>query len=29
MTVNVNPFIVTGTIPAAYFCDRLEESKVL
>lgn len=29
MTVNINPFIVTGTIPAAYFCDRVEESKVL
>jgi len=29
MTVNINPFIVTGIIPAAYFCDRVEESKVL
>lgn len=29
MTININPFIVTGTIPAAYFCDRVVESKVL
>ena len=29
MTININPFIVTGTIPAAYFCDRVIESKVL
>ena len=29
MTVNINPFIVTGRIPAAYFCDRVVESKVL
>lgn len=29
MTININPFIVTGSIPAAYFCDRVEESKVL
>lgn len=29
MTVNINPFIVTGKIPAPYFCDRVEESKVL
>ena len=29
MTININPFIVTGRIPAAYFCDRVVESKVL
>ena len=29
MTVNINPFIVTGKIPAAYFCDRVVESQVL
>ena len=29
MTVNINPFIVTGRIPAPYFCDRVVESKVL
>lgn len=29
MTININPFIVTGTIPPAYFCDRIAESKVL
>lgn len=29
MTVNINPFIVTGSIPAAYFCDRIEERKTL
>ena len=29
MTVNINPFIVTGKIPAPYFCDRVEEAKVL
>lgn len=29
MTININPFIVTGTIPAPYFCDRVEETKVL
>lgn len=29
MVVNVNPFFVTGRIPAAYFCDRVVESKVL
>jgi len=29
MTVNINPFIVKGRIPAAYFCDRVVESKVL
>ncbi len=29
MTVNINPFIVTGSIPADYFCDRVEESKTL
>lgn len=29
MTININPFIVTGRIPAEYFCDRVIESKVL
>ena len=29
MTVNINPFVVTGKIPAPYFCDRVEEAKVL
>ena len=29
MTININPFIVTGTIPPAYFCDRITETKVL
>ena len=29
MVVNVNPFFVTGRIPAAYFCDRVVASKVL
>ena len=29
MTVNINPFVVTGKIPAPYFCDRVEETKVL
>lgn len=29
MTVNINPFIVTGKIPAPYFCDRVVESQVL
>lgn len=29
MTVNINPFIVTGSIPAAYFCDRVVEAKAL
>ena len=26
MSVNINPFIVSGRIPEAYFCDRVEES---
>lgn len=26
MNVNINPFIVSGRIPEAYFCDRVEES---
>ena len=29
MTRTINPFVVTGKIPTAYFCDRVEESKVL
>ena len=27
MTTNINPFIVSGKIPAAYFCDRQEETR--
>ena len=26
MSININPFIVSGKIPEAYFCDRIEES---
>ena len=26
MSVKINPFIVSGRIPEAYFCDRVEES---
>lgn len=26
MSSNVNPFVVSGKIPEAYFCDRVEES---
>ncbi len=26
MSVNINPFIVSGRIPETYFCDRVEES---
>ena len=29
MTKNINPFIVTGKIPKAYFCDRDAESAQL
>ena len=29
MTKTVNPFIVSGKIPNAYFCDREEESASL
>ena len=29
MTTHFNPFIVSGKIPAAYFCDRVEESEQL
>ena len=29
MTKNFNPFIVSGKIPTAYFCDRVEESALL
>jgi hypothetical protein len=25
MSNNINPFIVSGKIPEAYFCDRVEE----
>ena len=26
MSISINPFIVSGKIPEAYFCDRIEES---
>ena len=26
MSININPFIVSGKIPEEYFCDRVEES---
>ena len=26
MISNINPFIVSGKIPEAYFCDRIDES---
>lgn len=29
MTININPFIVSGTIPKPYFCDRVKETEVL
>lgn len=29
MSINMNPFIVSGKIPAAYFCDREEEARQL
>lgn len=29
MTININPFIVTGKIPERYFCDRVTESEAL
>lgn len=29
MVKNINPFVVSGKIPAAYFCDRIEESAQL
>ena len=29
MTININPFVVTGRIPPEYFCDRVAESEVL
>lgn len=29
MTININPFVVTGRIPPEYFCDRVVESEVL
>lgn len=29
MTLNINPFIVSGHIPEPYFCDRQEESEQL
>jgi len=29
MKLNINPFIVSGKIPAEYFCDRQEEAKRL
>ena len=29
MTIDINPFIVSGQIPAQYFCDRQKEAKLL
>lgn len=29
MVANINPFVVTGKIPAELFCDRVKESEVL
>ena len=29
MTIDINPFIVSGTIPKPYFCDRVKETEVL
>ena len=26
MSISINPFIVSGKIPEAFFCDRIEES---
>ena len=29
MVKNINPFVVSGKIPAEFFCDRTEESAQL
>ncbi|MBQ8486733.1 MAG: ATP-binding protein [Prevotella sp.] len=29
MVKNINPFVTSGKIPPAYFCDRVEESELL
>lgn len=29
MSININPFVVSGKIPEAYFCDRVEEASEL